>query len=78
MSVIKKQITVIIHRHIGLHIKKTSRDFRFCRMSRPDPYITLQGKAMKQLESIDLLKETTGQKRNMGYVAEKILKILEE
>ncbi|KPK69148.1 cell filamentation protein Fic [candidate division WOR_3 bacterium SM23_60] len=34
--------------------------------------------AMKQLESIGLLRETTGQKRNMVYVAEKILKILEE
>jgi Fic family protein len=35
-------------------------------------------KALKQLESIGILKETTGQKRNMVYVAQEILKILEE
>jgi Fic family protein len=35
-------------------------------------------KAMKQLEDIGLLEETTGQKRNKIYVAKEILKILEE
>ncbi|KPK68033.1 cell filamentation protein Fic [candidate division WOR_3 bacterium SM23_60] len=35
-------------------------------------------KAMKQLEDIGLLRETTGQKRNMVYVAQEILDILEK
>jgi Fic family protein len=35
-------------------------------------------KAMKQLEDIGFLGETTGQKRNMVFIAQEILKILEE